>query len=97
MAAHFFTTPFSRTLSLAAAGGFSLMLLLYPYALGTTIDRAMHVALPVLLLGISGAFVHGVGYRPDNRLLRVLFSAPTAWALIAVGAALLLARKLGGI
>jgi predicted membrane protein len=85
-----FSAPFSRVISLAAAFSLSFLLLIYPYALGTTISRASHVALPILLLGVSGAFVHGVGYEPDNRLLRLLFGAPLAWALIALGIILLL-------
>jgi predicted membrane protein len=84
------TGALSRALSLAAAAGLSLMLIIYPYALGHTMDRAAHAALPVLLFGVSGAFVHGIGYEPDNRFLRTLFSAPVTWMLIALGIALLL-------
>lgn len=93
MARSFFAGPLSRALSLAAAAILSLALMIYPYALGNTMDRATHIALPVLLLGISGAFVHGIGYEPDNRFLRALFGAPVAWILIALGVALLLMRK----
>ena len=86
----FLAGPFSRALSLAAAAVLSLTLLIYPYALGHTMDRAAHAALPMLLFGVSGAFVHGIGYEPDNRFLRALFGAPVAWMLIALGMALLL-------
>ena len=72
----------------------SLTLMIYPYALGNSMDRATHAALPVLLFGVSGAFVHGMGYEPDNRFLRTLFSAPVAWILIALGIALLLIRRI---
>jgi predicted membrane protein len=89
----FLAGPFSRALSLAAAAILSLALMIYPYALGHTMDWATHMALPVLLFGVSGAFVHGIGYEPDNRFLRALFGAPVAWLLIALGIALLLIRR----
>jgi predicted membrane protein len=88
----FLADPFSRALSLAAAAVLSLTLMIYPYALGNPMDRVTHTALPVLLFGVSGAFVHGIGYEPDNRFLRAIFSAPVAWILIALGIALLLIR-----
>jgi predicted membrane protein len=89
----FLDGSFSRALSLAAAAGLSLALMIYPYALGHTMDGITRTALPLLLFGISGAFVHGIGYEPDNRFLRILFSAPMAWLLIALGIALLLIRR----
>jgi predicted membrane protein len=89
----FLAGSFARAFSLAAAAILSLALMIYPYALGNSMDRATHMALPVLLFGVSGAFVHGIGYEPDNRFLRVLFGAPVAWILIALGIALLLIRR----
>lgn len=81
-----------RGFSLALALGISLTLLLYPYLLGQ-INRTAHIALPILLLGVSASFVHGFGYRPENKLWRALFSAPSAWALITIGAFGLLLRS----
>jgi predicted membrane protein len=75
--------------SLAAGLAISALLMLYPYALGTKMTPMLHSALPLLLLGVSGALVHGVGFRPENRWLRMLFSPIAAWPLIAVGVALL--------
>lgn len=89
----FLAGSLSRAFSLTAAAILSLALMIYPYALGNSMDRATHMALPVLLLGVSGAFVHGIGYESDSRLLRVLFGAPVAWILIALGIALLLIRR----
>jgi len=89
----FLDGSFSRALSLTVATGLSLALVIYPYALGNNMDWVTRTALPLLLFGISGAFVHGIGYEPDNRFLRALFSAPVAWLLIALGIALLLMRR----
>jgi predicted membrane protein len=89
----FYAGSFSRALSLTAAAALSLALMVYPYALGNTMDRETHTALPVFLFGVSGAFVHGIGYEPDNRFLRALLGAPLAWILIALGIALLSIRR----
>jgi cyd operon protein YbgE len=81
--------PWARAVSLAAGLAISALLMLYPYALGTKMTPMLHSGLPLLLLGVSGALVHGVGFRPENRWLRMLFSPIAAWPLIAVGVALL--------
>lgn len=83
--------PWARFVSLAVGLAVSALLMLYPYALGTTMTPMLHTALPLLLLGVSGALVHGVGFRPENRALRLLFSPVAAWPLIVAGAALLVA------
>ena len=88
-----FAGAFPRALSLTTAAVLSLALMIYPYALGHTMDQVTRTALPLLLFGVSGAFVHGIGYEPDNRFLRTLFGAPVAWMLIALGIALLLIRR----
>jgi predicted membrane protein len=74
---------------LAAASTLSLSLWFYPYALGTEMSPAVHSALPLLLLGVSAAFVYGVGFTPENRALRVVFSPPVAWPLLILGVFLL--------
>lgn len=81
--------PWARAVSLTAGLAVSAVLMLYPYALGTKMTPMLHTALPVLLIGVSAALVHGVGFRPENRALNVLFSPIAAWPLIAVGIVLL--------
>lgn len=78
-----------RGISLLAALAISAVLMLYPYALGTEMTAMTHIALPFLLFGVSGAFVHGLGFKPDSRALRAVFSPLAAWPLIAVGIGLL--------
>jgi len=82
----------SRTISLGAALVISAVLMLYPYALGTKMTPMLHTALPLMMIGVSGAFVHGFGFRPQARALAVLFSPIAAWPLMAVGLALLWVR-----
>jgi predicted membrane protein len=52
----------------------------------------LHAVLPIMLLGVAGLLVYGIGYRPDNRLLRMLFGPICAWALTIAGAWALLAQ-----
>jgi len=81
-----------RTASFAAALATSLVLMLCPFLLRQVPEARLHSALPVMLLGVAGAFVHGVGYRPDNRLLRILFGPACAWAMMTSGTFLLFTR-----
>jgi predicted membrane protein len=80
-----------RTASLAAALAASLALMLFPFLLRHVPETRLHSALPVMLLGVASAFVHGVGFTPDNKLLRALFGPACAWALMVVGAVVMLA------
>ncbi len=84
--------PWARIVSLGAALLISAVLMLYPFALGPRMTPTIHAALPLMLLGVAAAFVHGVGFRPDARWLRVVFSPLVAWPLIA-GSVLLLAVR----
>lgn len=88
------TAPASRAASLAAALSLSAVLLLYPRLLGSRLGPVEHALLPVLLLGVSGAFVVGLGYRPDNRLARAVLSPAVSWSLMSLGLAVLVLRRL---
>jgi predicted membrane protein len=78
-----------RAVSFIVALAASMTLMLFPFLLRYVTQSRIHVALPVMLFGLAGLFVHGVGYRPDNKLLRILFAPVCAWLLIAGGAFLL--------
>lgn len=84
--------PWARAVSLAAGLAISALLMLYPYALGTKMTPMLHTALPLMMLGVAGAFVHGMGFRPNARALAVLFSPLAAWPLMVLGLALLWVR-----
>jgi predicted membrane protein len=66
--------------------------MLCPYVLGTTMTPMLHTALPLMLTGVSGAFVHGFGFRPQEKMLAVLLGPIAAWPLMAIGAAMLWMR-----
>ena len=81
-----------RMVSFAAASAASLLLMLFPFLLRHMREAVLHAALPVLSLGIAGAFIHGVGYLPANRWLRIMFGPACAWTLMIGGAAMLFIR-----
>lgn len=78
-----------RALSLALALVATAALTGAPFLLGRQIGPAQHAILPVLLLGLSVAFIHGVGYVPRLAFFRALATPLFAWPLV-VGAALAL-------
>lgn len=86
--------PASRVLSLLLASPLALLLLIHPAAYLDDQGRYSHSLLMLVMLGISGGFVHGVGFDPLNRLWRVLFGPLSAWPLLLLGY-LLLARAQG--
>jgi predicted membrane protein len=79
--------PWARTISLVVAGSISLALMLDPYLLrGFSLSR-IHEGLPLLLLGVAGAFVHGFGHRAASTFMRALAHPMLSWALLGFGAA----------
>ncbi len=76
----------ARTLSLAAAAAVVAVTVFYPRAVA--VDGA-HVPYPgfvLMMLGMSAAWVYGLGFVPQHPVLRFLFSPWTAWSLLAAGA-----------
>jgi predicted membrane protein len=71
-----------RAASFFAALAISLALMLFPFLLRHVPGTRLHSALPVMLFGVAGALVHGIGFVPDNRPLRVLFGPACAWLLM---------------
>ena len=74
-----------RAVSLAAAGGVSLVLLVYPYVLSGIPGWRVHAGLPIMMFGAAGLFMYGLGFKPRSRLIRGLFLPPLAWLLFAAG------------
>lgn len=81
----------ARPASFAVALVASLSLMLFPFLLHGIDGKRLHTGLPILMLGVAGMFVYGIGYVPDNKLIRVLFGPACAWALLIAGGLLLLA------
>jgi len=81
----------ARAISLVLAVSGAGILLLYPFALGRELTTTDHSLLPFFMLGVSGGFVHGIGYVPEHRVPAILFHPVTAWALMVGTASYLLA------
>jgi predicted membrane protein len=79
----------ARSISLVLAGAASVVLLVFPYLLGNPLAPRVHAVLPLLLLGIAGAWVHGLGFIPKHRLPRLLASPAFVWPLLIVTSALI--------
>lgn len=72
--------------AVASAGQpLALLLLIHPAAYLDDQGRYSHSLLMLVMLGISGGFVHGVGFDPINRLWRLLLRPRAAWPLLILG------------
>lgn len=89
---HTATARLIQTASFAVGAGISLTLMLFPFLLRDVQGAILHPALSVLLLGVAGAFVYGIGFRPENRWLRILFGPACAWTLMIGGSLMLFVR-----
>lgn len=82
-------TGWGRALSLLLASPLALLLLVHPAAMLDADGRYSHGLLMLVMLGVSGGFVHGVGFDPYNRYWRWLFGPFCAWPLLLLGYAIL--------
>jgi predicted membrane protein len=80
----------ARAVSLAGGLVIAGTLFIYPRILGPHLGAMEHSALPLMLLGVSGAFVYGFGFQPESKAVRVLFGPTAAWCLMLSAAALML-------
>jgi predicted membrane protein len=76
----------SLTLALAASG----VLMIAPFLVARHMTPADHGWASLMMLGITGAFVHGVGFVPRMKILQWLFAPVVAWTLILGPGAFLL-------
>jgi predicted membrane protein len=83
------TSIWTQAAALVVAGVVSLILMLDPYVLQGVSQTRLHAGLPLLLLGVSGAFVYGFGFRPANGLARASIHPVVLLGLLAVGGAVL--------
>jgi predicted membrane protein len=80
----------ARAVSLAGGLAIAATLFIYPRILGTHLGPLEHSALPLMLLGMSGAFAYGFGFQPESKIGGVLFGPAAAWCLMLSAAALML-------
>lgn len=76
----------ARGISLSGALAMMFLVTLAPRGLTVADGRPIsHVALTLVMWGMSAGFVHGVGFIPHNRALQVLLGPAAAWLLMALG------------
>ena len=61
------------------------VLLIYPGAMLDANGHYNHNVLMMVMIGISGGFVHGVGFLPHFWVWKWLFSPIVAWPLMLLG------------
>lgn len=76
----------ARTLSLAAAAAVVAVTVFYPRAIAADGAHVPYPGFVLMMLGMSAAWVYGLGFVPKHPALRLLFSPWTAWPLLAAGA-----------
>jgi predicted membrane protein len=75
-----------RGISLALAGIAAIIGLVFPFLAATQATAMNQSIILIMLLGISGAFVYGVGFRIQNKFLASITSPAVTWPLITAGA-----------
>ncbi len=78
--ARLYSAP-ARALSLVLASMMAVLVTVYPPALA----HMGHGLLSLMVWGMSAGFVHGLGFDPDGRFWRVVFSPLSAWLLMGWG------------
>lgn len=76
-----FNSGWAHALSLCIALAISVCLLIWPALAVSAAGHVDHGWLTLLMWGMAAGFVHGVGFIPRNRLLRVVFGPMVAWGL----------------
>ena len=76
---------FAMAISFLMALPLAAVLLIHPGAMLDVNGHYNHSALMMVMIGISGGFIHGVGFLPQFWLWRWLFSPYVAWPLMLWG------------
>ena len=74
-----------RLISFLMAFGLSIAILVFPQPLIGNEGHAHHGLLMLLMVGVGVGFVHGVGFRPSNKIVYYFFSPIIAWPIMLGG------------
>lgn len=64
----------------------SVFVLIWPQYVARDLSQLDHSFLSLVMLAMSGCFVHGVGFVPRNIIGRWLFSPYLCWPVVAIAA-----------
>lgn len=76
---------FAMVISCILAFPLAAVLLVYPAAMLSADGSYSHSAMMYIMIGISGGFIHGVGFVPRHWFWKWLFSPFLAWPLMLLG------------
>ena len=76
----------ARAVSLTAALAITVTVLVFPRLIALDMHTVPHGWLILLMFGMSFGYVHGIGFVPQNKYLKTLFSPIIAWPVMALGA-----------
>lgn len=76
----------TRSISIVAALAVTVAVVCYPRWVAIDMHAVPHGWLVCLLVGMSFSYVHGLGFIPESKTLKVLFSPIVAWPLMILGA-----------
>lgn len=80
-----YSTPV-RAVSLAGAALVVLIVVLAPRLVGEQSSDINFGGFVLMMFAMSACWVHGLGFVPENRFLRVFFSPLVAWPLMGFAA-----------
>jgi cyd operon protein YbgE len=76
----------ARALSLVPAFALMILITLFPRGMAAADGSPIsHSVLMLIMWGMSAGFVHGVGFVPHNRIVRVLLGPVIAWPGMGAG------------
>ncbi|MBO7173070.1 MAG: cyd operon YbgE family protein [Burkholderiaceae bacterium] len=73
----------ARAVSLTAALAITATVLIFPRLIALDMHTVPHGWLVLLMFGMSFCYVHGLGFIPENRYLKTIFSPIVAWPTAA--------------
>ncbi|NHC02622.1 cytochrome bd biosynthesis protein [Acinetobacter sp. 187] len=76
---------FAMLISFLMALPLAAVLLIHPSMMLDANGEYSHRAMMFIMIGISGGFIHGVGFVPKFWLWKYLFSPYVAWPLMIFG------------
>lgn len=79
------SNPFAIVISCLLAFPLAAVLLVHPAAMLDANGEYSHRAMMFIMIGISGGFIHGVGFIPRHWFWKWLFSPFVAWPLMLWG------------
>jgi len=78
-------TLLARAVSLVAALAITVTVLIFPRMIALDMHSVPHGWLVLLMCGMSFGYVHGLGFIPENRYLKIVFSPLIAWPVMTLG------------